>query len=363
LRSFHVIGRGSSFALRHMADNPVGLGRALNLAYAVTGRAMRRADRFRLHVDLLDCRDGRLIWSDAFDMAAQDVMRAADQLPDPIVAAIASEITLTERHRAAVAPENSPPDAWRSFHTGLNFLFQNGDTVLNLALHQFAVATSLDAGFARAHAFASFCHYNFAIRSLGADRATFVQAAFAASSQAVQQDDGSPAAHWAHGRALWLNRHPQAGLQQVRHAIAICPSFPHAHYMAGFIEAHQGDATRALLDLDKAQSLSPHDPFFLESLQVAKATALARTGQHVAAMALAAQAASHCAEFDQLQAHAALILAGLGDVRTARTIMDKAPKDEPAFRTDMLYALIYDMPDDIRRILQTGAGELGLSQG
>lgn len=60
-----------------MADRPVDLGRALNFACAVTGRAMRRADRFRLHVDLLDCGDGRLIWSDTFDMAAPDVTRAS----------------------------------------------------------------------------------------------------------------------------------------------------------------------------------------------------------------------------------------------------------------------------------------------
>ncbi len=361
LRAFHVIGRGSAFALRHMADAPVDLGRALNIAYAVTGRAIRRADRFRLHVDLLDCRDGRLIWSDAFDMAAPDVMRAADQLPDPIVAALADEITLSERHRAAIAPENLPPDAWRSFHTGLNLLFQSGEDVLDRALDQFALATTLDAGFARAHAFASFCHFNFAIRRFGPNRTAATQAAHAASSRALAQDDGSPAAHWAHGRALWLNRHAQAGLRQVRHAIAICPSFPHAHYMAGFIEAHQGDAAQALRDLNRAQALSPCDPF-LASLQVAKATAFARTGDDTSAVAMAAQAASQCAEFDQLQCHAALILAGLGEVTQARAILATAPVNEPAFRPDMLHATIYDMPGDIRHVLQTGAQALGLPQ-
>jgi DNA-binding winged helix-turn-helix (wHTH) protein/TolB-like protein len=343
LRSFHVIGRGSSFAMRHLADHPQDLGRALNVAYAITGRAVRRGARFRLHVDLLDCAHGGLIWSEAFDIAATDIMQAADTLPDPIAAAVAREITQSEMQRVAILPENLPLDAWQKFHLGLRMIFAPTDAPLGAVLRCFTEATDLSPGFARAHAFQSFCHFN---------QATL--AAQASAREAVLRDATSPVSQWALGRAWWLRRDPACALHHMRHALTLCPSFPQAHYMAGFIEAYQGDAAQALDDLTMAEALSPVDPLFA-SLQIAKGTALARLEDMTGAISTVRLALCLHDGFDHLQGHAALLLAGLGEVEEAKVIMAQAPGD---YRPAALFERIYDMEGGMRRLLEAGAKAL-----
>jgi DNA-binding winged helix-turn-helix (wHTH) protein len=358
LRAFHVIGRGTSFAVRHMADDPVGFGQLVRVAYLVTGRAVRRGAQFRLHVDLLDSADGHVVWSDAFEMDTNSVMLAAHLLANPIATAIAREVTAQERRIALRAAPDQPPDAWRTFHMGLNGILQPGGE-LALALDHFNTAIRLDPAFSRAHAFASFCHYNFAMRGAGPERQGYVKAANATASEALHLDEASPVAHWAYGRALWLRKDPAGALRHIRHAIDLCPSFPQAHYMAGFIEAHQGDAGRGIAHLTAFKALSPLDPF-LASTQVAHATALARLGDSNAAASMALRAAGHQHEFDNLQCHAALILAGLGQLDQARVIMGRAPANEPVFNPQDLFQIIYDIPDDICHILQSGRRALNL---
>ncbi|MGL4322344.1 MAG: hypothetical protein ACRCS3_15905, partial [Paracoccaceae bacterium] len=351
------IGRGTSFALRHLAHDPVALGKMIRVAYLVTGHAVRHGTQFRLHVDLMDCTDGHILWSNTYMMAADEVMRAADSLPDPIVAAIAREVSLTEQRRAAMAPTSLPPDAWLSFHKGLNLIFHTDDGEMTSALEQFTAAATLDPGFSRAHAFISFCHYSFAMGDVGPSRQNAMQAALTASRTALHRDEISPAAHWAHGRALWLNHDPVSGLRHIREAVTLCPSFPQAHYMAGFIEAHQGDPARALDDLAVAESLSPFDPF-LASMQVARATALVRLGDYEGAVDMASRATQHASTVDILQCYAAFILAGLDQVDQAAAVMAKAPQNEPVFQPQMVFTTIYDMPADMRRLLEKGAAAL-----
>ena len=356
LRAFHVIGRGTSFSQRHMADDPIGFGQLVRVAYLVTGRAIQHGAAFRLHVDLLDCTNGHIVWSDAFDMAAHSVMQAASQLADPIVTAIAREVTAQERRIALRAAADQPPDAWRSFHMGLNLIFRTGDDMIT-ALGHFNTATTLDPGFARAYAFASFCHYSRALAEFGPDRPQMLRATQASAAQALHLDEASPVAHWAYGRALWLMKDQVGALRHVRLALDLCPSFPQAHYMAGFIEAHQGDPAIGLTHLSAFESLSPLDPF-LAATQVARATALARLGDADGAAQMAATAARHHTAYDNLQCHAALILAGLGRVDQAIRIMDGRPDQCPAFRPQDLFKILYAIPEDMRLLLQSGADRL-----
>jgi TolB-like protein/Flp pilus assembly protein TadD len=351
LRTFHVIGRGTSFAMRHMAADPVGFGQLVRVAYMVTGNAVRRGAAFRLHVDLLDCRRGDVVWSDVFDMAADDVMQAACLLPDPIVTAIAREVTANERRLALRAPDDLPPDAWRSFHKGLNLIFSFDAPQIRLALTHFETAIALDPGFTRAHAFASFCHYYFAFSGMAPNRSDALQASLAAATQAMTLDPDSPVALWAMGRALWLNGNAEAGLQHIMQAVTLCPSFPHAHYMAGFIEAHQGDAARALDHLDRSESLSPFDPF-LASIQITRAMALTRQGNMDAAAIWASRAAGQPNVYGQLQCNAALILAATGHVTKARGIMAQVRLREPAYRPQNLFTAIPGMTQEMRSLLQ-----------
>lgn len=156
----------------------------------------------------------------------------------------------------------------------------------------------------------------------------------------------SPVAHWAHGRALWLSGEPDRGKAHIAEAVGLCPSFPNAHYMLGFIECYHGDAKAALRHLATSEAQSPFDPF-LASIQLTRATALLRLGDHESALRCAGQASRHRTAYGQMLYHAALLMEAAGDRPAAlQTLADLAVRD-PTYDTSRYFGSLYAMPDDI----------------
>lgn len=92
MRSFHVIARGSTFALRHLVDDPCKAGRALGVAYVFNGVARIEAGRIRLQVDLVDASDGRIIWTDEISGLGNAHNALIEDLADRLTQAVCREI-------------------------------------------------------------------------------------------------------------------------------------------------------------------------------------------------------------------------------------------------------------------------------
>jgi DNA-binding winged helix-turn-helix (wHTH) protein/tetratricopeptide (TPR) repeat protein len=360
LRAFRVTGRGSTFALRHLAEDPVRLRGLLKVAYVVSGRVCppMAGGQVRLLVDLVRTQDGSLEWSDEVVLAADGLPMAALEVADRLVTAIALAVTEAERKRA-LSLRNAAPQAWEEFHLGMDSVFRFSMAGMTQALEHFNAATAMDPRFARAHAFASFCKYYFAFTGPSADRQTGAAAALASASAALDADDGCPPGHWAYGRALWLKGDPEAGLRHTAHALDLSPSFVQAHYMMGFIEAQSGDAAAALEHLDRAEGLSPFDPF-LGSIQIVRAGAHLRLGDRAAAAHWAARAAGHRTAYSQMLCYAALILDWAGEATAAREIAARIRALDPGYTAERLFGTLYALPEDVVRSLQVSQGRLGL---
>jgi TolB-like protein len=360
LRAFRVTGRGSTFALRHMAEDPVRLRGLLKVAYVVSGRvcAPLTGDRLRILVDLVRTRDGTLEWSDEVVLPAEGIASAALEVADRLVAAIALAVTEAERRRA-LSLRNAQPRAWEEFHLGLDSVHRFSVAGMTQALEHFNAATEMDPRFARAHAFASFCKYYFAFAGLTADRQSGAEAALTSAAAALDADDSCPPAHWAYGRALWLKGNPEAGLTHVAHALDLSPSFVQAHYMMGFIEAQSGDPKAALAHLERAEDLSPFDPF-LASIQIVRAGALLRLGDREGAALWAQRAAGHRTAYSQMLCYAALILDWAGEAAAAREIAARLRAADPDYSAERLFGTLYALPPDVTRDLQEAQARLGL---
>ncbi len=358
LRSFHVIARGSTFALRHMAVDPIRAGSALGVAYVVTGTVTPRCTAVCLQVDLVRTDGGAIVWTDDIVIARTDILGGIGALADRIAHRVAREITSQERMLAVSAPDHGL-DAWQSYHRGLDHVFRFDAAAMALAQGCFASAIAQDAGFARAHAGQSFCHYFFAFAGLCDDRDAEIRAALHAAQRAMDVDDGNPSSQWAFGRALWLAGDSDGGLLHTRQAVALCPGFAHAHYMIGFIEAHHGDPQRALDQMAKTEALSPFDPF-LASVQITRAVALLRLGDIETAAIWARKASHHSNAYSQLLGNAALILAAAGQRDEARGIVATVHKSQPQYRLSTMFRSIYSMPDDVQAIYRRSAADINL---
>lgn len=358
LRSFHVISRGSTFALRNHADDPLHAARLLNVAYVVSGTVSPHGPAFRLRFDLVNAQNAAIVWTDEAAIAKSGIVGMIGDLTDRISSLLASEITAVERRRALTLPETSM-DAWVAYHRGLDVVAGFDAARMRQALKYFEAAADRDPGFARAHAWASFCHYFFAFSGQCDDRDAEQRHALQAADRAMQADDRDPSAHWAMGRALWLAGDPEGGLLHCHQAVDLCPCFAHAHYMIGFIETHHGDPARALEELARSEALSPFDPF-LSSVQITRACVYFRLGDTERAAYWARKASHHSNAYTQMLCHAALILSATGQANEARQIVARIRILDMNYAASAMFKTFYGLKGELLQTYQRQAAVLGL---
>lgn len=360
LRVLHVIARGSTFALRDLAGDPLKPAALLNVSYVVSGSVRPSEASFRLTVDLTRVADGVILWTDEMAVSRTGILARIDDLADRIANIVSTEITAAETRRTLTLPDASLT-AWEAYHRGLSHVFRFDPASMAEAQRHFTLAIRQDPGFTRAHAALSFCHYFFGFSRLCPDPEVEKAAALRTAERALLSDEASPTAHWAQGRALWLSGQSAAGLRHSRHAVDLCPNFAHAHYMVGFIEAHHGDPARSLAQMDRTEALSPFDPF-LSSVQITRAVALLRLNRLDEAAVSARQAVGHSTAYSQLLGNAALILATAGQDDDARACLLKLRRQDRDYSLDRLFTSIYGMTDEVQAIYRQQARRIGLHQ-
>lgn len=359
LRAYRVTGRGSVFALRSFAGDALRLRQLLRVAYVAAGRVVAEAGRegsYRLVIDLLRTEDGSLEWVEDMPVTVAGMSEASAGIADRLVLAIALAVSEAEKARA-LADQGTTPDAWGAFHRGLDraFRFTPGD--MQGALEHFRVATTLEPGFARAHAYASFCTFYFAFTGQLGDRAAGAKLALQSASAALEADPLSPVAHWAYGRAMWLAGDPETARTHVAQAVALCPSFPNAHYMLGFIDCYNGDPMTALKHMAISEEQSPFDPF-LASIQLTRATAYLRLGDTGNAAYWAERSTMHRTAYSQMHYHAALVLHATGRREAAREIMAALARSDPGYDMRRYFGAFHALPEDLSAQLNRSQAQL-----
>lgn len=358
LRSFHVIARGSTFALRHLAADPVAAGRVLGVAHVVAGMAEARGSDVVFRTELVQVADRAILWTATLVVARTEVQSLIDRMAERILQNVQLHVTLAETRRALSLPL-SAQDAWAAYHAGLHDCFRFDTDRIGLALERLNQATRLDPGFARAHAAASFCHYFLAFTGATDDRAIATAAARKSAERAMLADEANPSSHWAYGRVLWLEGDAEGCVKHLHRAVEISPSYVHAQYMIGFVEAHAGDAARALAQMDLVLSLSPFDPF-LSSVQITRAIAMVRLGEVEGAAIWARDAARQPTAYPTLLAPAALILAEAGRIEEARQVRAMIRQRAPAYGMEDLTRSLCRTSEEMAALMHRNARSIGL---
>jgi tetratricopeptide (TPR) repeat protein len=263
-----------------------------------------------------------------------------DEIGNRIVASIASEIETIERNRAILRPPSSL-DAWEAHHRGLWHAYRFTQADNERARHFFATAVRLDPTFARAYAGLSFTHFQNAFQGW-AKRQGEADRAFEFAGQSLMVDDRDPAAHWAMGRALWLNGRHDQSIVELEQAIDLSPNFALGHYTLAFVHSQSGDARAAIGSADRSRHLSPFDPLLFGMLG-ARAMALVRLGTFDEAAECGVKAAARPNAHAHILAIAAYSLALADRREEARAHLAAIRKTLPRYRVDdFLTAMQFD---------------------
>jgi DNA-binding SARP family transcriptional activator/Tfp pilus assembly protein PilF len=357
LRVLFVIAQGSVFALHERGIGAEEAGRMLNSDYVVNGSLRQDGKRLTVTVELIETRTVRIVWAEIFNRDLDDAFIVLDEIGNRIVASVANEIETRERNRAILRPPASL-DAWESYHRGLWHMYRFSKADNERARHLFETAIRLDPTFARAYAGLSFTHFQNAFQGW-AKREPEMDHAFDTAGQSLMADDRDPAAHWAMGRALWLQGSHDPSVVELEQAIDLSPNFALAHYTLSFVHSQAGDPLAAISSSDHSRQLSPYDPLLFGMLGT-RAMALVRLGRFEEAAEWAVKAAARPNAHAHILAIAACCLALAGSLDEARRYVAAIRKALPRYGiADFLAAFRFD-PEGAA-LFRKGARRVGLA--
>ena len=265
LRWLFVTARGSSFRLRAPFADMAEIGRLLGVRYCLSGTVEIAGASLAVRVDLVDTRDGGVVWADSFAGSVDDVHQFREEIRAHILTELEIRIPL---HEAALArltgTENL--DSWSAYHLGLQHMyrFNRKDNAAAAALFERAVG--LDPGFARAHAGLSFVHFQTAFLGHTDDLSREIALARRFAERGLELDPLDPFVNFTMGRSYWLVGDLDGSLPWLERATSISPNYAQGIYARAWTESLAGRAIEGRQHADLAMKLSPLDPLYYAML-------------------------------------------------------------------------------------------------
>jgi len=356
LRVVFVIARGTVFALRERGIGVQEAGRILNVEYVVSGSVRRHGTRISTLVELAETAEARIVWTDEFDVDADDTFSVLDSIVDRITSAITKQIETAECNRAILKPPNSL-DAWEAYHRGLWHMYKFNSRDNHDAERFFRQAVQTDPTFARAYAGLSFTHFQNAFLDLTSDRDRQIHLAFETAEESVGADDQDPTAHWAMGRALWLRGAQNESMTELERSVELSPNFALGHYALGFVQSQSGDPRAAIGATNYSRELSPFDPLQFAML-ASRAMAHVRLGETAEAAEWAVKATVRPNAHTHILAIAAECLALSNRLDEARQYVARVRERIPAYSVEDFLRAFRFAPDTVA-LFRHGARRVG----
>jgi len=267
-----VKSRNAVRRFRGAADDPATLGRALDVAYLVSGSVGRpgRGQSPAVTVELLRASDGMHVWGGQYE--SRDT--ALQTIPQAVARAVATAITGALRPVERTALASRPPrdpGAYDRFLRANYELAQRTPRAVRRAIDQYESALRLDPGFTPALArvavgYGLFLDWGWEYPGLSSE--AVLSRGFDAADRALQQDSASADAWMARGFLLSF-RHPRtfAGVHEaLRRAIALDPRNAEAHHQYGMALLWSGRDSAAADMYGRALQLEPERPITLFNL-------------------------------------------------------------------------------------------------
>ncbi|TAM62259.1 MAG: transcriptional regulator [Rhodanobacter sp.] len=265
LRWLFVTARGSSFRLRGADADAGEIGRLLGVAYYLSGTVEIASARLAVTVELIDTRDGGIVWAEHFAGAIDEVHQVREDICSRILSSLEIRIPL---HEAALArlsvTENL--DAWSAYHLALQHMyrFNRKDNAVATALFQQSLAK--DPGFARAHAGLSFVHFQTAFMHYTEDLAGEIALSRRFAMRGLELDPIDPFVNFAMGRSFWLEGELESSLAWLERATSISPNYAQGIYARAWTETLAERSAEGRRHVDLAMRLSPLDPLYYAML-------------------------------------------------------------------------------------------------
>jgi len=246
-------------SVRRYADHgqdPLAVGRELDVAAVLESHIQVQSDRVRLTARLLDVGSGTALWAGQFDERSRDFFAVQDALARQVVDALEVELSAAAQQRLR-RHDTDNLEAWQ-LYLQARFAFgtrtQDG---FRRAIGLYEAALALDPNFALAAAGMADAWAVMAVFNILPPSAAFPRAR-AAAERAIALDAQLAEAQVALGHVLvQADRDWKGGDRQYRAALALKPTLGQAVFWMANNQANQGRLRDALEQAQLAQSMEP----------------------------------------------------------------------------------------------------------
>jgi TolB-like protein len=265
----------SRYAVRRfrqdLTGGPTAVGRALGVAYLVTGSVQRAGSRLRVRAELARASTGYRAWGQEYDRGDGDVFAIMADIAQHVVAGVAGSLLPTERAALGARPTESRA-AFDHLLKGDVLLAQRTPVSVRQAITEYEAASALDPALAEAWAKLSVAYGILVQRGWSADGRppadSLSERSIAAADRALALDSASSDAWMAQGYA-GIVRYPltwQGAEDGFRRAVTVNPRNAEAWHQLGDLLGAMGRDSEALAAYRAAIAAEPDRPVTMLSL-------------------------------------------------------------------------------------------------
>lgn len=241
----------------NLKEDPLVIGRELNVDALLDGVYQQEADKIRVSVQLVSVKDGITLWAAKFDENLTDIFAIQDSISEQVVRSLALQLSGDEQ-RQLKRNYTHDPEAFQLFIKGRYFWNQRTPEGLRKALDYAQQAIAIDPLYAPAYVgLADSYSLLGAQHGVLAPRESFPKAR-AAAERALEIDEKLAEAYASKGFIDCVFEWDWARSEQdYLKAIELKPNYPTAHHWYGELLTILGRFDEAYRELQMAQGLDP----------------------------------------------------------------------------------------------------------
>lgn len=255
----HVVVRPTSAVRNYGTQEPLTAGRELGVDVVVDGNVQQIGQQIRVTVQLVNVRDGRLLWGGKFDEKFTDIFSVQDAISEQVARTL--ELQLTGEEKSLLAKRyTTNAEAHRAYVRGRFFWNRRTPHDLKEAIKHLNEAVAKDPTYALAYAGLADAYSLVADYSAVSAKESY-QKAREAALKALALDGNLAEAHTSLAYVKMYHYWDWEGAESgYRRAMALNPNYATAHQWYSEYLTAMGRFDEALTEVRRAKEIDPLSP-------------------------------------------------------------------------------------------------------
>jgi eukaryotic-like serine/threonine-protein kinase len=259
LPNLRVMARGAVFAYKGHEVDPRKVGKDLKVDAILMGRVQRQGNQLHITVELVDARDGTVLWSEKYPRPLDEMQAVQTEIAREITSKLRLQLSGAQQKKMA-ARYTQNGEAYDLYLLGRYHWNKRTPDGVTKSVEYFRQASEKDPGFALAYVGLADA-YNILVAYRMRSPLEAGPRARAAAERALQIDEQLADAHASMGKLLtdyyaeW-----EASERQFKRALELNPNLANAYHWYSSLLASLGRFDEAVQAAQRADDLDAHAP-------------------------------------------------------------------------------------------------------